>query len=74
MYLERASVLAGLPALPVPVSLCREQMSVGRVSGRLENLALVNGEEPPSVASPGLVDSSPDSALEHLLNPPVAEG
>lgn len=49
-------------------------MSVGRVSGRLENLALVNGEEPPSVASPGLVDSSPDSALEHLLNPPVAEG
>lgn len=47
---------------------------MGGVSGRLENLALINGEEPPSVASPGLVDGSPDGTLEHLLNPPVAEG
>lgn len=47
---------------------------MGEVSGRLENLALVDGEKPPSVASPGLVDGRSDGTLKHLLNPPVAEG
>lgn len=47
---------------------------MGEVSGKLENLALINGEEPPSVASPGLVDSSSDGTLKYLLNPSVAKG
>lgn len=40
----------------------------------LEDLALVDGEELPSVSSPGLVDSCSDGTFKYLLYSPVAKG
>lgn len=62
--------LLSLPLLVFEVSECM----LVEVPGRLEDLALINGEELPSVASPGLVDGGSDSTLKYLLHPPIAEG
>lgn len=47
---------------------------MGEGSWTLEDLALIDGEEPPSVSPPGLIDSSPDGTFKYLLDPSVAEG
>lgn len=59
---------------PSPLAFRVSKWVLGEVSWGSEDLALINGEEPPSVASPGLVDGSSDGTLKYLLYPPVAKG
>lgn len=70
---EHQPLLACLLAL-FPLVFGVSKRVLGEVFRRLEDLALINGEELPSVASPGLVDGSSDGTFKYLLYPPVAKG
>lgn len=64
----------GLPPSPPPLVFEVRSWMLDAGPWSLEDLAFIDGEEFPSVSSPGLVDSRSDRTFKYLLYSPVAKG